>query len=142
MAAVCDVNFLLAFAVDTHTHHKDVLLWLNTKTSGEVVVCRVAQIGFLRLLNTPAVMKEGVLDTDACWAAWVRLLNDGHFSFDTTEPQALDAKFSQFTNNKKYSPRLWTDAYLAAFACANDHTLITFDRGFTRFEGLKHEILG
>jgi predicted nucleic acid-binding protein len=30
-----------------------------------------------------------------------------------------------------------TDAYLAAFAIENDATFVTFDRGFTRFQGLR-----
>jgi predicted nucleic acid-binding protein len=35
------------------------------------------------------------------------------------------------------SPRLWTDAYLAAFALAGGHRLVTFDQGFLRFPGLE-----
>jgi predicted nucleic acid-binding protein len=33
----------------------------------------------------------------------------------------------------KAGANLWTDSYLAAFACQTGITLVTFDRGFTRF---------
>ena len=36
-----------------------------------------------------------------------------------------------------FSPRLWTDAYLAAFALAGGHRLVTFDQDFLRFPGLE-----
>ena len=40
------------------------------------------------------------------------------------------------------SPKLWMDAYLAAFAIAADVELVTTDKAFGRFEGLKVTVLG
>jgi uncharacterized protein len=33
-----------------------------------------------------------------------------------------------------FTPRLWTDAYLAAYAQASGLTLVTFDQGFRQFD--------
>jgi predicted nucleic acid-binding protein len=40
-----------------------------------------------------------------------------------------------------YSPKIWNDAYLAAYALAAGLSLVTFDRGFAGYEELDHTIL-
>ncbi len=142
MEALCDVNLLLALITDRHEHHTAAVRWVDGRETGEAGICRVVQLGVLRLLNNPAVMKEDVLDTDACWAIWSQLLSDDRFRFVPTEPPGLDGAFAQFTAGTAYTPRLWTDAYLAAYALASDRVLVTFDNDFGRFPGLRHKILG
>ena len=36
----------------------------------------------------------------------------------------------------KASPKLWMDAYLAAFTVAGGYQLVTTDKGFKQFKGL------
>jgi hypothetical protein len=98
-------------------------------------------MGLLRLLNNPAVMGEDVLDTAGCWAIWRRLLEDERFRFVPEEPPDLDAAFERYTSGRAFSPRLWTDAYLAAYAHATGLTLVTLDHGFRAFPGLACDIL-
>jgi hypothetical protein len=98
-------------------------------------------VGLLRLLNNPAVMQEEVLDTARCWAVWQRLLEDERFRFTWAEPSGLDAVFERFTTGRAFSPRLWTDAYLAAYAQAAGFTLATFDKSFRSFSGLTCDVL-
>ena len=86
-------------------------------------------------------MREDVLDTTACWALWRQLLEDERIQFTVTEPPGLDAAFEQFTSGQAFSPRLWTDAYLAAYALAGGLLLVTFDRGFRRFSTLTCQLL-
>jgi hypothetical protein len=138
---LCDVNLLLALVTDRHALHGLAVLWVDSVPVGEAVVCRVAQVGLLRLLNNPAVMREEVLDTAGCWSLWQRLLEDERFRFASHEPVALDAAFERFTRGRTFSPRLWTDAYLAAYAHAGHLKLVTFDQGFRRFPGLSCEVL-
>lgn len=116
MPALCDVNVLLALATDRHTSHAAAVRWLDSVPAGEAVICRVAQTGLLRLLNNPAVMREDTLDTAACWGLWHRMLEDERIRFTPTEPPGLDAAFERFTTGRAFTPRLWTDAYLAAYA--------------------------
>lgn len=56
-------------------------------------------------------------------------------------PQALETWWRQFTQFPQYSPNVWNDAYLAAFSLAGNYELVTFDKGFARYPGLKHTLL-
>jgi toxin-antitoxin system PIN domain toxin len=139
--ALCDVNVLLALVTDRHAFHSLAARWLESVSAGEAILCRLAQVGLLRLLNNPAVMQEEVLDTASCWAVWHRLLEDERFRFVLEEPAGLDASFEGFTAGQAFSPRLWTDAYLAAHAHAARFALVTFDKGFRGFPGLNCNVL-
>lgn len=102
MAHLADVNLLLALVTDRHVHHLEAVRWTNETRSDTIVVCRTVQIGLLRLLNNPAVMGEEAL------------------------PSGLDESFERYTQGRAFSPRLWSDAYLAAYASTGGHTLVTY----------------
>jgi hypothetical protein len=135
------VNVLLALVADRHALHDLALRWAESVPTGEAILCRVAQMGLLRLLNNPAVMREEVLDSAGCWAVWHRLLEDERFRFASEEPSGLDVAFERFMIGRAFSPRLWTDAYLAAYAHAARLSLVTFDRSFRGFPGLMCDVL-
>jgi predicted nucleic acid-binding protein len=101
----------------------------------------VVQLGLPRLLNNPAAMKLNVLNASECWAVWSELLQDPRIHHVVDEPPDLDIVFQRFTGNRAYVPRLWTDAYLAAFALSCDATLVTFDRGFLQYPDLRAFVL-
>jgi predicted nucleic acid-binding protein len=55
MAALPDINVLLPLTYGAHVHHAAAVAWLDTvQEDGELVLCRVSQLGLLRLLNNPA----------------------------------------------------------------------------------------
>jgi hypothetical protein len=86
------------------------------------------------------------MGTDVCtqehaWVVYDALLSDGRFEF-TLEPHNLDSYLRQYSTSGQVSPKLWQDAYLAAFARSGNLRLVTFDQGFRRFEGLQCIILG
>jgi len=68
---------------------------------------------------------------------WMSMwLPDNIFCFTLLEePQGLDDVLRKLVQNG-ITPRLWTDAYLAAFAMAGGLQLVTFDQDFRRFQGL------
>ncbi|MBI2192482.1 MAG: PIN domain-containing protein [Planctomycetes bacterium] len=136
------MSVLLPLVTDRHAHHACAIRWMDGVSVGEAIVCRMAQTGLLRLLNNPAVMQEDVLETDACWGLWHRLLEDDRIRFSPTEPPGLDEAFRRFTAGRAFAPRLWTDAYLAAYAHAGRLTVVSFDKGFHSFPGLACEVLG
>jgi toxin-antitoxin system PIN domain toxin len=135
------VNVLLALVADRHALHGLAVRWADSIAAGEGVVCRVAQLGLLRLLNNPAVMGDEALDTAGCWSLWQRLLEDERFRFTREEPAGLDVAFEHFTTGRAFSPRLWTDAYFAAYAHTARLTLVTFDKGFRGLPGLTCDVL-
>lgn len=141
MPALCDVNLLLALATDRHEHHAVAASWFAGIGTGEAIVCRIAQTGLLRLLNNPAVMGEEALDATACWALWRTLARDERIDFRTGEPPGLDAAFEGYVAGRALGPKLWTDAYIAAYARSGGFELTTFDKGFRKFPELRCRIL-
>ena len=116
MPALCDVNFLVAMCHRSHQHHAAAKAWLDGGGADQgIVLCRVSQLGMLRLLTNPAIMQGEVCTTDEAWETHDTLMRDSRFSF-REEPFGLQAKLREFTRGFSFSPKLWQDAYLAAFA--------------------------
>ncbi len=142
MPSLFDVNVLLAICHADHKHHGNAIQWLNDiETRAEIVICRVSQLGLLRLLNTPAVMLGQPRDVSGAWGDYDKLLFDQRFVF-LNEPYQMDIIWRRMMPTRLISPKLWQDAYLAAFAMAAELQFVTFDRGFRQFTGLNLLILG
>lgn len=136
-----DLNVLLALASNWHVHHKHAIDWMSRREPGEVVVIRVVQLGMLRLLNSPAFSRETRTAAE-CWEVWEGIRKDERIKFVEAEPLGIDEQFKAFMSGHKVAPKLWTDAYLAAFAVTGGYRLATLDRGFARYPGLEVELIG
>ncbi len=141
MAALCDVNCLFAFCYDRHVHHPAAITWLETQNELSVVMCRTTQLGLLRLLTNTSVMGTDVCNLTQAWTIYDALLGDERFDF-ATEPINLEQHLRRYAVGERVSPKLWQDAYLAAFARAAKYHLVTFDGGFQQYEGLRLTLLG
>lgn len=98
-------------------------------------MCRITQLALLRHLTNPKIMGENIQTQAETWKACDALLNDSRVVF-MDEPANLDSIFRELTRAAFPKHKLWTDAYLAAFALAAGHSMVTFDEGFRRFTGL------
>jgi hypothetical protein len=129
-----DVNVWLALSVSHHPHHARAMAYWSAEAQAEVSFCRVTMLGLLRLLTQPRVMDAAVLTPGTAMKAlqrWRRLPEVSH----RAEPATLDATFEQLLTSE-LTPRLLTDAYLAAHALAGGMRLVSFDRDFRRFPDL------
>jgi toxin-antitoxin system PIN domain toxin len=100
--------------------------------------CRSTQQSFLRLLTTSAVVAPyGIpaLSNKSAWAVYDGFLADDRISW-ANEPRGLDSHWKRFAMGTKASPKLWMDAYLAAFALAGRHQLVTTDKAYKQFNKL------
>lgn len=141
MRALADVSWLLPLCYGGHEHHKPALQCLDAMPQDDgVVVCRFAQLGLLRLLCNPAVMGPDVRTTEQAWKLNDQLFSDPRFSLEP-EPANLERELRHLTKGFGYSPKLWQDAYLAAFAMATNLALLTFDQGFHKFRRLRCVVL-
>lgn len=122
-----DVNVWLALASRRHVHAPACAAWLNSIETGEVLLCRVTQMGLLRLLTNQAVMGEDVLSSRGAWRAYRTILADERIQF-APEPFALEQRWRNLTTRDHSAPKIWTDAYLAAFANVGDVRVVTLDR--------------
>jgi predicted nucleic acid-binding protein len=76
------------------------------------------------------------------WAAYQALLADDRIAFRSEEPAGLEVLWRRFGLRATASPKLWMDAYLAAFALAGGYRMVTTDAAFKQFGGLDLELLG
>lgn len=122
-----DLNVWIALSSARHSHHAQAVQWLRSLEDVRLVFCRYTQLGFLRLLTTPAVMEREVLTQAQAWReydAWVRT----GLTVFLEEPDNLEESFRSFTTQSRSSPKEWADAYLAAFSVASGIRVVTFDR--------------
>ena len=134
-----DSNVWLALVLSGHNHHEDAQDWLQTETaSGELIFCRSTQQSFLRLLTTAAIFKpfgNPPLTNSEAWGVYQSFLADRRIAF-AKEPDGLDACWQRLALRNTASPKVWMDAYLAAFAISRGYQLVTIDQAFRQFDDL------
>ncbi|MBX3071745.1 MAG: PIN domain-containing protein [Thermomicrobiales bacterium] len=137
---MCDSNVWLALTVDSHSHHNVASAWFDSISEpGSVHFCRATQQSFLRLITMASVMRLYELaprSNQQAWSSFNALLRDDRISFQMREPAGLEVLWERFSGRNSASPKLWMDAYLAAFARAGGYQMVTTDAAFSQFQGL------
>lgn len=143
---LCDVNVWLALALSEHVHHGVARGWLATvERPGSVRFCRATQQSLLRLLTNRTVLGaygNQPLSNDQAWDVFEAFVADDRIVLQTEEPASLQRHWQRFACRDTASPKLWMDAYLAAFAFAEGHTMVTTDAAYQQFQGLDLDVLG
>ncbi|HWG22021.1 MAG TPA: TA system VapC family ribonuclease toxin [Terracidiphilus sp.] len=124
-----DVNVWVAFTSDQHVHHSAAKGWFQSLGAEQIAFCRIAELGFLRLLTNSRVMGEDVLDPIHAWRVYDDLRSDPQIIF-LPEQAGFSEYWRQVGDQIAGGPNAWTDAYLAAFAAHAGATVVTFDRRF------------
>ena len=139
-----DLNVWLALSIRGHVHHQPAADWLNSvKRSAILSFTRPTQSGLLRLLTTEQVIsayQAKISSNDQAWRIVQDWLDLDYVEM-AVEAHGIDGLFKQFGSHAKPSPKLWMDAYLAAFAVRGGHQLVTFDAGFSQLKGLQPVLL-
>lgn len=121
-----DINVWLAVAAPEHPHHSLAKKWWEGETN-EIAFTRFSQLGFLRLVTTPAVMDNKPLSIAQAWAVYDRFYEDARVAF-VAEPRDAERRFRERATGRTASPKVWADAWLLAVAQAAQGVLITFDK--------------
>jgi len=135
MSDLLDANVWVALVAADHVHHERALHYWQEESAESVAFCRVTALAFLRLVTNAQIMQHAVLTSAEAWALlqeWLRLPEVSLLN----EPVGLDEQLGQFSRGMSIRPKLWTDAYLAAFAMAGNHRVVTFDGDFGKFSEL------
>ena len=127
-----DINVWLAVVVERHICNHAASRWWNHDKSEAIGFCRFTQLGLLRHLTNAATMKGRPLTNQQAWAVFDTLASDARVCFFPEWP-GLDGLLKTYSNVNQAATNLWGDAYLAAYATVNDATLVSFDKGFTKF---------
>lgn len=114
--------------------------WLETvEETASVIFCRATQQSFLRLLTNASVLGpfgNPPLTNLQAWSAYEALLADDRIVLRAEEPAGVDLLWKELALRETASPKLWRDAYLAAFAIAGRYRMVTTDTAFRQFRGL------
>ena len=106
--------------------------WFERLGADEAIFCRFTQLGFLRLLTHPAIMRDEVKTQQEAWKAYDRLASDARVClFSEAEPERVEAALRALTAGSRFAHQQWPDAFLAAFAKASGLSLVTFDKALS-----------
>ena len=137
---LCDSNVWLALALSKHVHHNAARDWLGTvEATASVFFCRATQKTLLRLLTNASVLGpygNPPLTNREAWSAYEAFLGDDRIAFRSDEPTGVELLWKELALRGTASPKLWMDAYLAAFALAGRYSMVTTDGAFRQFRGL------
>jgi len=135
-ASLFDSNVWVALTFANHPHHSEAKAALGHHTAERpAVFCRATEQSYLRLITTPKLIAhyraDGMTNSRA-----VKNLNDflsqPRIVF-LDEPTGTRDLWLKFATSDTPSPKIWMDAYLAAFAISAKLTFTTLDSDFTTF---------
>lgn len=136
-----DVNVWLALTFDSHVHHLAAKTWFNgLSNNADCYFCRLTQQGFLRLVTNRSAFGKDAVTLSEAWQKYDLFLSDPRVSF-ADEPSATEIHWRSYTQGRSFSPHVWNDAYLAAFAFSGGLELVTFDKGLTQYQNATVTVL-
>jgi hypothetical protein len=123
-----DINVWLALYSDRHVHHASANRWYRSlDPTPPLLFCRQTQLGLFRVLSTTVVMEGIGLTQRQCWKIFDEWVENDQARF-LDEPPGMTKLLRNRTSDEVVAPKMWMDAYLAAFAEAANLMVVTFDR--------------
>jgi|SRR5215813_1291294 len=122
-----DANVWLALLWSRHVHSERARAWFEQAAQEQFLFCRFTQITVLRLLTTDKVMGADTKSMSDAWNLWDRIWADDRVVF-LPEPEDIERQFRSHSKLSSWSPKVWADAYLLAFASVAGLKLVTFDQ--------------
>lgn len=122
-----DANVWLALLWGRHVHSEKATAWFEQATEEQFFFCRFTQMTVLRLLTTEKIMGPDTKSMSEAWILWDRVSVDDRISF-LPEPDEIEKEFRSLSRLSSWSPKVWADAYLLAFASVAGLKLVSFDQ--------------
>ena len=146
-AFLYDSNVWVALTFDRHPFHQAARsAFLQCGKDSPAAFCRATEQSFLRLASTPALLAayecSGLNSRDVIgFLEDFRKLPKVRFAAETS---TIGDLWFRLADRQTASPKLWMDAYLAAFAISGGLRFVTFDADFRQFQasGLDLHLLG
>ena len=133
-AFLFDSNVWVALAFDAHPAHDAAREAMGRASdSRPACFCRLTQLSFLRLASTPALHSlygVSVLTNDQVLRIYNSFTSHAAVAW-RDEPATITSLWPRLAACSTPSPKVWMDAYLAAFAIAAGLTMVTTDRDLT-----------
>ena len=132
-----DTNVWIAFNFKGHSHNSDAVALLESRSAQRpVYFCRAVENSLLRLLSTPSLCR-GYGSPSLTNQQAVTVLADWRshqnvYCLDA-EPGGTRELWLKLAAIPSASPKVWMDAYLAAFAICAGLSFATIDADFRQF---------
>lgn len=143
-ADLLDSNVWVALCMERHKHHQAAMMWFDGVTEeNSVRFSRMTQNSFLRLVTVKEFQKEDTMNNALALASYRAFRADPRTGW-LDEPAGLEATWLKLAERNTASPKVWMDAYLAAFAIRAGVRFVTLDGDFEKYEndGLNLLLLG
>ena len=139
-----DSSVWIAAIFPTHPFHEQAQTALHDATpAAPAVFCRSTQQSVLRLASTPALLKtygaDGLTNRDAL-VALDALLALAQVC-EREEPPGTVVLWHRLAGRDTASPKVWMDAYLAAFAMGGALRMVTLDHDFKTYQARGLDLL-
>ena len=131
-AFLLDVSLLIALADEKHVANTKVRQWFLGLNGKPWATCAITQAGFVRIASNPRFLTPPI----ALWEAMellTRLTRRPDHRFWTTDIALAEAV--QSLQERLFSHRQVTDAYLLGLAIKHNGRLVTLDRGIEVLAG-------
>ncbi len=132
---VPDVNVWLALSHPDHIHHPAAKDYWNRSRGDRTAFFRVTLFGLLRLLTNPNVMEHRLVDPAKAWSICQTYLAMPDVLL-LPEAPGIDTRLEAWTRASFFTPKLWTDAWIATLALEHGYRVVSFDADFAKFPDL------
>lgn len=137
-ALLLDSNVWVAATLPRHPGHPLAQSVLNQATAAApAVFCRATQLSFLRLVTTSTLQKtyQATAFGNREALASLQILLALPQVAERSEPAGVGPLWFRWAARETASPKVWMDAYLAAFAIHENLEFVTFDGDFQGYQG-------
>lgn len=125
LAALLDINVLIALAWPNHEHHARAHRWFAANASGGWVTCPLTQCGFVRISSNIRIIPQAASPADALELLKRMTAHPNHLRWD--DDIAIDDVNVPWQRIQGH--RQITDAYLLALCRKHGGRLATMDEG-------------
>lgn len=139
---VVDANVLLYAVNEDSLHHATARAWLDDALSGPGAVALpwIVLVAFLRIATNARILPDPLPIGDALDQVESWLEMPAIVAIDPTARH--HAVLAGLLRSVGTGANLVNDAHLAALAVERNATIVTFDRDFGRFPGVRHLVPG
>ena len=135
-----DTSVWVAWYFDEHPHHTQAADLLEARSASDAAwLCRATEQSWLRLATTAAVCRafaSPVLTNVHARAVLATWHARPHVRRLDAEPEGTRVLWLELAAIPSASPKVWMDAYLAAFSIRAGLPFATLDADFRRFEAV------
>src|SRR5262249_49752088 len=108
-------------------HHRTAVEWLDMLSEERLYFCRLTQLGFLRLMTQPTVMRDEARTQAEAWADYDAFLGDARILFHPKpDDQRLPSALGPLLSAGRSPPLPYPDAFLAPLPEAVGLQLVPF----------------